>query len=59
MEAAQLAIRCSPQVQRFYQHKASKSHLMIARQSVAHQLARACLYILRDLVPFEVNTACG
>ena len=59
MEAAQFAIRCSPQVQRFYQQKASKSHLMIARKSVAHTLARACFDIMRDLVPFEVNKALG
>jgi hypothetical protein len=59
MEAAPCAIRCSPQVQRFSQHKASKSPRMIARKSVAHKLARACFYIMRDLVPFEVNKACG
>jgi transposase len=58
-EAAPCAIRCRPQVQRFSQQKASKSHLMIARKSVAHTLARACLYLRRDLVPFEVNKAFG
>jgi transposase len=42
MEAAQFAIRFSPTVQRFYQRKQAKSHLMVARKAVAHQLARAC-----------------
>jgi transposase len=42
MEAAQLAIRCSPTVQRFYQRKQAQSPLMIARKAVAHKLARAC-----------------
>ena len=41
MEAAQFAIRFSPKVQQFYQRKQAKSHLMIARKTVAHKLARA------------------
>jgi len=59
MEAAQFAIRFSPTVQRFYQRKPAKSHLMIARKAVAHKLARACYDILRDLVPFDVHKAFG
>ncbi len=59
MEAAQFAIRFNPTVQRFYQRKHAKSHLMVARQAVAHKLSRACYYILRDLVPFEVQKAFG
>ena len=53
-EAAQCAIRFSPTVQRFYQRKQAKSHVMVARKTVAHKLARACYYIIRDLVSFEV-----
>jgi transposase len=59
MEAAQFAIRFSPTVQRFYQRKQAKSHLMVARKAVAHKLARACYYIMRDLVPFDVHKAFG
>jgi transposase len=59
MEAAQFAIRFNPRVQRFYQRKLAKSHLMLARKSVAHKLARACYYIMRDRVPFEVHRAFG
>lgn len=59
MEAAQFAIRFSPTVQRFYQRKQAKSHVMIARKTVAHKLARACYYIMRDLVPFDVHKAFG
>ena len=58
-EAAQFAIRFSPRVQRLYQRKQAKSHLMIARKAVAHTLARACYDIMRDLVPFEVHKAFG
>jgi transposase len=59
MEAAQFAIRFSPTVQRFSQRKQAKNHLMIARKAVAHQLARACYDMMRDLVPFEVQKALG
>jgi len=59
MEAAQCAIRFHPTVQRFYQRKHAKSHLMVARKAVAHTLSRACYDIMRDLVPFAVHKACG
>jgi len=59
MEAAQFAIRFSVQVQRFYQRKEAKSHMMLARKAVAHKLSRACYYIMRDLVPFDVQKAFG
>jgi transposase len=59
MEAAQFAIRFSPTVQRFYQRKQAKSHLMVTRKAVAHKLARACYYIMRDLLPFDVHKAFG
>jgi transposase len=59
MEAAQFAIRFNSTVQRFYQRKHAKSHLMVARKAVAHKLSRACYYIMRDLVPFDVHKAFG
>jgi hypothetical protein len=59
MEAAQFAVRFSPAVQRLYQRKHAKSHLMVARKAVTHQLSRACYDIMRDLVPFEVHKALG
>jgi transposase len=59
MEAAQFARRVDPKLQRFSQRKAAKSHLRVARKSVAHTLARACFDVLRDLVPFEVERAFG
>jgi transposase len=59
MAAAQFAIRFSPTVQRFYQRKQAQSHLLVARKAVAPKLSRACSYIMRDLVPFEVHKAFG
>src|SRR5215467_15065329 len=57
MEAAQFAIRFSPTVQRFYQRKQVKSHLMVARKAVVHKLVWVCYYIMCDLVLFEVHKA--
>lgn len=58
-EAAQHAIRYNEKAARFFQRKLSKSHLMVARRAVAHKLARACYYILRDGVAFDENKAFG
>ena len=58
-EAAQLAIRFSPTVQRFSQRQQAKSQRMVARKAVTHTLSRACYYLMRALGPFEVQQACG
>lgn len=59
MEAANFAIRYSGTVKRYYQRKSSKTHIVIAKKTVAHKLARACFYMLRDDVEFDVNKAFG
>jgi transposase len=61
MEAAQFALRFHPSAQRFYQRKLAKSsnNATLARKTVAHKLARACYYIMRDLVPFDATQAFG
>jgi transposase len=59
MEAAQFAIRFNPRVQRFDQRQQAKSHLMVARKAVAHKLSRACYYVMRDLLPFDIHRAFG
>jgi transposase len=61
MEAAQFALRLQPAAQRFYQRKLAKSrnNTVLARKAVAHKLARACYYMMRDLVPFEATKAFG
>jgi transposase len=58
-EAAQHAIRYNDKVARFYQRKLAKKHMMVARRTVAHKLARACYYIQRDGVPFDVDKTFG
>jgi|SRR5262252_8250986 len=61
MEAAQFALRFQPEAQRFYQRKLAKSrnNMVLARKAVAHKLARACYYMMRDLVPYEATKAFG
>jgi len=58
-EAANFAIRYNDTVKKYYQRKLAKSHIMVAKGAVAHKLARACFYVLRDGVEFDVNRAFG
>ena len=58
-EATHFTMRFNPEIQRFYQRKASKTTVPVAYKSVAHKLARACYYIMRDGVPFDIAKACG
>ena len=53
IEAAHFAIRFSPIIKRYYQRKMQKTSAVVAIKTVAHKLARACYYILRDDVPFD------
>ena len=55
VEAAHFAVQWDPHVRRFYQRKKAKTHAFVASKAVAHKLARACYYMLRDHVPFEVH----
>jgi len=57
VEAANFAVRYNAQIKRFYQRKQAKTNGVVAIKAVAHKLARACYYILRDQVPFEVAKA--
>jgi len=59
VEAANFAIRYNETVKRYYQRKLAKSHPAVAKKTVAHKLARACFYVLRDQVAFDVNKAFG
>lgn len=57
-EAAVYAARYDKDIQRWYQRKCAKcSHVMVARKAVAHKLARACYYMLRDQTRFDVKRA--
>ena len=52
MEAAHFSIRYLPGAKRFYERKRRQRHTFVALKALAHKLARACFYVLRDQVPF-------
>jgi len=57
IEAANFAVRYCEPVKRFYQRKRARSNTAVAMKTVAHKLARACYYVLRDQVPFDLSKA--
>lgn len=57
IEAANFAIRFSARIKSFYQRKKAKSHGVVALKAVAHKLCRACYYIMKDRVAFDVTKA--
>jgi transposase len=57
IEAANFAIRFSARIKSFYQRKKSQSHGVVALKAVAHKLCRACYYIMKNRVAFDVTKA--
>jgi transposase len=53
VQAAHCCIRFCPEAKRYYQKKKRKTNTAVATKAVAHKLARACYYVLRDNVSFE------
>jgi transposase len=53
VEAANYAKRYNRLAERFYQRKAAKRNNVVAIKALAHKLARACYYIMRDQKPFD------
>jgi transposase len=51
-EAAELARRCDGPAREYYNRKARKSNFMVAHSALAHKLARAAYYVMREQVPF-------
>jgi transposase len=52
-EAAEHARRFHPASRKFYNRKLNHGNAAIAHNALAHKLARAAYYIIRDHVPFE------
>jgi transposase len=57
VEAANFAIRFNARIKSFYQRKKSKTKGVVALKAVAHKLCRACYYIIKDQVAFDINKA--
>jgi len=56
-EAAEMARRFSVEARSFYNRKKARSNFMIAHGALAHKLARAGFYVMRDCVPFDSGKA--
>ena len=48
IEAAQLAIMYSDRANRYYHKKKKSTHIIVARKALAHKLARACYWVMRN-----------
>ena len=53
MEAANAALQHYDYVKRYYQRKMARTNIVVARKAIAHKLARACYYIIRDQKEFD------
>ncbi len=59
VEAANFAIRYNDRIKGYYQRKAAKTNNVVAIKTIAHKLARACYYMMRDQKSFEIERAFG
>lgn len=59
IEAANFAVRFSPELRAWYQRKAARTKRVVALKALANKLAKACFFILRDRVDFDVRRLVG
>lgn len=59
VEAAHFAIQFNSKIKSYSQRKKAKTKVVVAIKAVAHKLCRACYYIMRDRVPFNITKAFG
>ena len=52
-EAAEFARRYDEDARAYYNRKKQKTNFMVAHNALAHKLARAAYYVMRDQVPFN------
>ena len=58
-EASEFARRFYPEARAYYQRKMHKTNAPVAHSALAHKLARAAYYVMRDHVPFEPEKLFG
>jgi len=56
-EAACFSIRFNETIKKYYQKKMSKTKQIVAMKTVAHKLTKACYYIMRNEVEFDLKKA--
>lgn len=54
-EAAHFCLRYEPLAKRFYERKRTKTNNIVAIRALAHKLARATYYMLREQAPFDAT----
>jgi len=59
VEAANFAIRFSPEAQKFYQRKMAKRNKIVAIKALSNKLARASYYVMRDQVAYDAGKLFG
>jgi transposase len=59
IEAAHMAKRYCPAIRRYYDKKAARTNDIVAIKAVAHKLARASYYVLRDQAVFDEKRLFG
>jgi len=59
MEAANFAVRYSPELRAWYQRKATKTKRVVALGALTNKLSKACFFIMRDGVDFDVKKLIG
>jgi transposase len=59
IEAANFAVRYDVTIKRWYQKKCASSLTVVALKAVAHKLARACYYVMKDGRSFDATRAFG
>jgi transposase len=55
VEAANFARRYCAEAKRFYERKRARTNKVVATKALAHKLARASFYILKEAKPFDVK----
>jgi transposase len=58
-EAAHFAVRFQPDARRWYQRKRSMTCALVAIRALAHKLARAVYYMIRDQALYEPKRLFG
>lgn len=53
VEAAHFALRYNDAAKRFYERKKAKTNAVVATKALAHKLARACYYMLKEQCDFD------
>jgi transposase len=59
IEAANFAVRYSPELRAWYQRTAARTKRVVALKALANKLAKACYFVLRDSVEFDVRKLVG